>query len=184
MYIECLQRHLAICGFQDLPRFAKHDPNFWNLISALGPEAPDPPRRGFRDHLRVVFHDIRSNVYGRNEANRTVTTKDLQQVFDFADRLGNLPLLIHCVAGVSRSSAIALSLILRGMLRAGNADPSKEALDTLLAIRPLAKPNPLVLYTGLCCFLGEQEAEALTDRTMADERVARIPNRFQESLEE
>jgi len=36
MFIEFIHRHLGVCSYKDLPRFAKSDPKFWNLIVSLG----------------------------------------------------------------------------------------------------------------------------------------------------
>lgn len=71
---------------------------------------------------------------------RTPLVSDVAKALDFARRVGG-PLLIHCFAGVSRSTSIALSII-ASRLPAGT---ERQALDALLAIAPQAIPNLLVV---------------------------------------
>lgn len=82
MFIECVQRHLGVCAYKDLSAFAKNDPKFWNLISLLGPEAPDPSKIGFRGHHRACFHDVGSSeIAGSTLANLDA----MREVLKFVD---------------------------------------------------------------------------------------------------
>ena len=68
---------------------------------------------------------------------RLATVEQVQLALDFARTHAEQDLLVHCVAGVSRSSAIALA-IFADRLGAGNED---AALTQLLHIRSIAVPN-------------------------------------------
>lgn len=71
---------------------------------------------------------------------------------------------MHCWAGISRSTAVALALIARETYAASfTVDEIRtEAPEILLAIRPHAAPNPLILELGLARFLPAEDARRLT----------------------
>jgi len=60
----------------------------------------------------------------------------------FADKIGDGALLIHCHAGISRSSAIALAIIAK---RLGEGKEI-EAIKTLKKINPNARPNKSMVW--------------------------------------
>ena len=68
--------------------------------------------------------------------------KHIIQAFDFADKIGNGSLLIHCFAGVSRSSGIALAIISKAL----GPGKEKEALKELQKINPYCMPNKLLVW--------------------------------------
>ncbi|HPA16171.1 MAG TPA: hypothetical protein PLU30_00390 [Verrucomicrobiae bacterium] len=177
MYIECLQRHLAVCAMRDLPQIAKRDPKFWNVVSLLGPEAPTPARLGFRDQHRAFLNDVRATAAGTEMDLRIVDENTMRGILEFVDERQGQPILVHCVAGISRSPAAALVFILRGLVAAGAESPAEMGIDTLLQIRPQARPNPLVLRAGLLCFLPQTEADGLLSEVMADPRMTRDKRR-------
>lgn len=168
MFIECIQRHLGVCAYKDLGGFAKTDPKFWNLISLLGPEAPDPRKDGFRGHHRACFHDTGSS----GAANNTLANQEVMRgVLRFVDERPGEPMLVHCLMGISRSTATALVILLRGALANGTPDPVSTSIDAIFQIRPQAKPNSFVLLTGLRCFLGEAEAYSVLREAYRDVRM-------------
>ena len=66
----------------------------------------------------------------------------IEKALAFADKIGDGELLIHCHAGISRSSAIALAIIAKG-LGEGN---EVKAVKTLEKINPDARPNRLMVW--------------------------------------
>ncbi|MCU0776148.1 MAG: hypothetical protein MUF86_00575 [Akkermansiaceae bacterium] len=94
----------------------------------------------------------------------------LDEVFRFADSMPGEPLLVHCWAGVSRSTAVALVLIVRAMHFDGYTEDEivSEACEILLEIRPQAAPNPLVLEIGLSRFMDADSANRLMVRLVND----------------
>lgn len=168
MFVSCLQRHIAVCAFADLPGYAKRDPGFWNVISILGPEAPSPSLPGFRAHHRAHLDDIRIKEQSQaSTSGMTAGIASMQRILNFVDARPGEAVLIHCLAGVSRSPAVALIFILRALRDAGASVPVPAAVEALLAIRPQAQPNPLVLEMGLRCLLSEEEAGCLKAEVMA-----------------
>jgi len=164
MYIECIQRHLGVCGFSDLPRFAKSDPDFWNVVSILEPSFPRLTLRGFRKIHSVRCYDV-TGVEGldADDVAGIPRSEHIRAIFEFADSLPGQPLLVHCRAGVSRSAAIALAILVRGMHAGGTplATICDFAPETLLLIRPQATPNPLMLELAFAEFLPPRTARQL-----------------------
>ena len=166
MIIPVLSRHLNVCAQIDLPRFAKQDPDFWNVISLREPSRPKPNFSKFPASHTTICYDIIGTVgMEESELVHAPSTAHLKEILLFAEETGKAPLLIHCWAGVSRSTAVALVLLVQGMHREGYSEGRilEEAVETLLSIRPCAAPNPLILEIGLKEFLPPDIAKRLTD---------------------
>jgi predicted protein tyrosine phosphatase len=135
---------VTICG---IPELAGHRAaGVTHVLSILDPDWPDPPDFAeFPPHRRLVlrFHDIIDPLPARLAPSRD----DVALVLAFGRELAVLSdshLLIHCHAGVSRSTAAA-ALIL------AQAHPDRvasEALDRVTEIRPRAWPNLRMLEFG------------------------------------
>lgn len=165
MFIDLIQRHLAVCAQTDLPRMAKMDPNFWNLISIREPERPQIDRRGFKKVHTLICYDVTATEgLAGDELVGVPRVEHIRGILRFTDELAGEPLLIHCWAGRSRSTAVALILIAREMHADGfTIDEIRvEAPEILISIRPNAIPNPLILEMGLATFLPLEQARQLT----------------------
>jgi len=98
-----------------------------------------PPHR----RLILRFHD----VIEPQPDQIAPTREDVERLLVFGREVSETPeanLLIHCRAGVSRSTAAA-ALIL---MQANPEWPASMALDAVAAIRPRAWPNLLILEFG------------------------------------
>jgi predicted protein tyrosine phosphatase len=165
MLIESIQRHFTVCAQLDLPKISRRDPDFWNVISIREPSRPRIPREGFKKILTVICYDADSQDPVHFEGMLGIPRREyLDAVFRFVDSIAGEPILVHCSAGISRSTAVALSLIARKMHADGFGleEIRKEAPEILLAIRPRATPNPLILELGLAAFLPAEEARGMT----------------------
>ncbi len=122
-----------------LREFRRLDSAFSGLISWQNPpgffdELAVPQRRDM-PHLILSAWDI------DDEAEPDAPAFDqVRSGLDFARRHGR-PLLVNCVAGVSRSTALAMA-ILADRLGPGR---ESEAAERLFAVRPQAVPNLLIL---------------------------------------
>ena len=65
----------------------------------------------------------------------------IERALSFVDKIDDRALLIHCHAGISRSSAIALAIIARCL----GAGKEVEAVKTLEEINPHARPNKSIV---------------------------------------
>ena len=65
----------------------------------------------------------------------------IKRALDFADKIEDGSLLIHCRAGISRSSAIALAVIAKRL----GSGKEEEAVKTLEHINPNCRPNKSIV---------------------------------------
>ncbi len=127
---------LTICGVQELDGFAKVGVS--HVLSILDPADPEPPVfQRYRPHRRTSlrFHDVVVPVDGH----LLPVEADVERILEFGRDLSTtepLHLLVHCYAGISRSTAASLILM-------AQANPGREAdvFATLIEVRPRAWPN-------------------------------------------
>jgi predicted protein tyrosine phosphatase len=128
---------ITICG---IPELGEHSAaGVTHVLSILGPNSPDPPElAAFAPHRRLIlrFHD----VIEPQPDQIAPTREDVERLLVFGREVSETPeahLLVHCRAGVSRSTAAA-ALIL---MQANPEWPASAALDAVAVIRPrLAQP--------------------------------------------
>ena len=65
----------------------------------------------------------------------------IKRALDFADNIEDGSLLVHCNAGISRSSAIALAVIAKRL----GSGKEEEAVNTLEHINPNCRPNKSIV---------------------------------------
>ena len=135
---------VTICGIPELDEHGAA--GVTHVLSILDPEWPEPLAfAGFAPHRRLAlrFHDIIEPMPER----LAPTREDVARLLEFGREL-NRPaqshLLVHCHAGVSRSTAAA-ALILA---QAYPGRPARDALDAVARMRPRAWPNLRILEFG------------------------------------
>jgi predicted protein tyrosine phosphatase len=131
---------LTICGLAELPDHAPAGVS--HVVSVLDPGTPEPDefegwplraRHDFRFHDDIVVREDR----------RPPHSDDISQVLEMGTTLSNdevSHLLVHCWAGMSRSTSIAMTLM-------AQAAPGREAeiAEALLSVRQPAWPNSLII---------------------------------------
>src|SRR6516162_2437779 len=136
---------ITICG---IPELGEHSAaaGVTHVLSFLGPNSPDPPELAeFAPHRRLIlrFHDV---IEPRPD-HIAPTRGDVERLLIFGREVSETPgahLLVHCRAGVSRSTATAALILIQ-------ANPewrARAALDAVAAIRPRAWHNLLILEFG------------------------------------
>ncbi|MXY54175.1 MAG: protein tyrosine phosphatase [Gammaproteobacteria bacterium] len=128
---------IIISGLADMPGLVR-DFSVRDLVSVIHPQAQPrtPPEVDPARHYRCSVHDIVQPSPGKISAQ----TKDIEALIKFLDTWDSeVPLLVHCLAGVSRSTAVAL---VAHTLKTG--DPRKSA-QTLREASPYAWPNRRIL---------------------------------------
>jgi predicted protein tyrosine phosphatase len=135
---------LTICGIPELDEHCAA--GVTHVLSILDPDMLEPPAfAAFAPHRRLAlrFHDIIEtcpNCFAPQRA-------DVERLLAFGRELieeSPAHLLIHCHAGVSRSTASA-ALILA---QTRPDRPALEALEAVSQIRPRAWPNLRILEFG------------------------------------
>jgi predicted protein tyrosine phosphatase len=110
-----------------------------HAISLLSPETPFPVFKELpvQRHLKLTLHDIAVASPGLNAP----AANDAQRLVDFIKEWdGVAPMLIHCWAGISRSTASAYTALC--MMRDEPEDVLAWELRTASAS---ASPNPLLI---------------------------------------
>jgi predicted protein tyrosine phosphatase len=186
MVIEEIGRHLAVSSISELGKSLKLDKGFWNVISIREPQVPRPDFLRHAKRYHEVICEDREEV-DPAVPSRPPRVEDVVGIMRFVDAHPDEPLLVHCLAGLSRSTAVALALIVRGMVQKGwdmtKIEPLVErAVDLLIQIRPKAKPNVLFLRLFLRQFLPPTQAHDLTVKLVNHPIL--MENRFIKPLDE
>lgn len=129
------------------------DTGFWNVVSIREPAVPRPEFLRYVKRVHEAIFEDREDV-DPDLACVPPRREHLNGILRFVDAHPSEPVLVHCRAGLSRSPAVALTLIVRGLMANDsnlNVQPALEekAVDLLLQIRPKSRPNALVLQLGL-----------------------------------
>jgi len=140
---------ITICGIAELCEHSTA--NVTHVLSILDPHLPERPELDdFAPHWRLIlrFHDVIGPQPGQIAPSR----EDIERLLAFGREISHTRdahLLVHCGAGVSRSTAAA-ALIL---MQANPEWPGSVVLNTVVTMRPCAWPNLLMLELG-DAFLG------------------------------
>ena len=137
---------ISVCGIEEL---AGHcETGVSHVLSILDPEWPVPEAFGaFGEHakLEVRFHDIIEDTPGQVAPRE----EDVDRILAFGRDLQGEPspaarLLVHCHAGISRSTA-SMALLLA---QARPSLPAERIMQGILGIREKAWPNLRILEMG------------------------------------
>ncbi len=128
---------IIVCPFNAVRNFVESG-DAASVLSILGPETAHHAFDWLGDrHLKLTFHDITEPLEGFHPPKR----EHVEQIVDFASRWDRRdPLLIHCWAGISRSTAAALTT----MCFLHPKEDEAELAQELRRISPSASPNRLM----------------------------------------
>jgi len=126
---------ILVCPLSRVPELARaHAPS--HVVSLLDPGTPFPALEGYNDerHLRLPIHDIEVETIGFD----ALCNRRMRAILDFVGAWrAEAPILIHCYAGISRSTATAY-------ITACAQNPHCDEEEIALALRaasPSASPN-------------------------------------------
>lgn len=137
---------ISVCGIEELD--AHREAGASHVLSILDPDHPVPEafgRFGEHEKLELRFHDVIEADPGMEPP----TEEHVDRLLAFGRGLMREPsdgahLLVHCHAGISRSTA-AMALIL---LQALPDRPAADVMQEVLRIREKAWPNLRMIEIG------------------------------------
>jgi predicted protein tyrosine phosphatase len=130
---------IIVCPLHAVPRLVDGG-DITHVMSLLGPETPHLTlaRLQPKCHLQLTFHDIAEPVDGFTAPGR----EHVEQMLDFVTTWQPpASLLIHCWAGISRSTAAAFA----AMCALKSEEDEAEIAWTLRRMAPTASPNRLIV---------------------------------------
>jgi predicted protein tyrosine phosphatase len=117
----------------------------WNILSICGGQNERPLNfPGARRTKTLYFDDVEDCPKDGESAARP---EDIRAALAFSREIEDEPLLIHCSAGISRSTALAW-IVIYGKLK-GTADAVRRSFDIVRRLRPILAPNRRVLRLGI-----------------------------------
>lgn len=135
-----LTYRLTICGLRELDSYCAD--GVTHVLSILDPDWPDPESfTAYAPHAREIFYF--DDVVETKEGMVGPGVGDIERLLRFGERLSGETvdhLLIHCHAGVSRSTAAAAILMSQH-----NPGREAEAFAHIARIRPRSWPNSLMV---------------------------------------
>lgn len=113
--------------------------HFDGVISIVNKKSKNALRveEGRQTQIILEFDDV-DHI---DNHHKIVTSSDVSDALNFASGFVGKRLLVHCLAGRCRSTAIALAIIAERM----GAGREEEAVEALRLLRPTAAPNMLVM---------------------------------------
>lgn len=137
---------ITICGIEELTGHCETGAS--HVLSILDPDHPVPQAFGrFGEHVKLElrFHDVIEEDPGMEPPRE----EDVARILAFGRGLMREPprqahLLVHCHAGISRSTA-SMALILAQAL---SNLPGRDLMQEVLRIRPKAWPNLRIIEIG------------------------------------
>jgi predicted protein tyrosine phosphatase len=126
-----------------------------HVISLLDPDvfAFVPDEINISRTFIPIIHNIQKiRIVMKDEIDPNIShspkIEQIESILDWAkDLVNNEIIIVHCEAGISRSPAMALGLLVQRLLRTSNYRPYEIdfAIDRLLQIRPHCFPNELII---------------------------------------
>ncbi|HUF64003.1 MAG TPA: hypothetical protein VMN36_18130 [Verrucomicrobiales bacterium] len=159
---------VAICGVAELQARAKAAPS--HLLSIWHDQA----EASWETWVRELFphsqiHFCRCNdVHYEDAESRPPARKDMEGILAFTRALEpSDSLVIHCAAGISRSTAAAFAHFCQ------NTDPGQEqrCLEHVIALRPCGRPNRMLVYWADAILNREGRMLAALENWIASEPV-------------
>ncbi|MGA2863242.1 MAG: dual specificity protein phosphatase family protein [Verrucomicrobiota bacterium] len=168
MRIASLNQEMMVASKHEVIDLGSSQLLRWNILSiGKGLDEKSLPAPGPRKVLSLHFDDVEED---HPQAGLfAARLEDIQKAINFSREVGDQPLLIHCFAGISRSTALAWLIIYDKLKHKPGA--VRQAFEIVRKLRPVLQPNRHVLKLGV---------EALA----AKGRRGRVLQQFQECLAE
>lgn len=164
---------VKILSESDAIDIVNKDPNKYNVVSIWsggggkhGNERPE--HRNAKTLCQQRFHDINCTEWEAQSQKLILCSKwHIKTILDYAKTKYNEPLIIHCHAGISRSSAITF-LILLDYYKNKSENPIDISLEHLNAVKHWSQiiPNKHIISLGIHILAKNAGQEMEWNRTL------------------
>jgi len=136
---------MKIVGVEEALRLSQAELAGWNVLSICGRMEAPLSFRGAKSTKNLHFDDVEEDC--PEDGQFAARLEDIQEALAFAREIDGEPLLIHCVAGISRSTALAW-IIIYDKLK-DEPDAVRQSFEIVRKLRPILSPNRHVLRLGV-----------------------------------
>jgi predicted protein tyrosine phosphatase len=159
MKIESLDQTLRIASVEEAVRMSPGELSIWNILSIRGRLNELPLGfPGARSVRTLHFDDVEAD-YPEDHL-FAARPEDIAAAIGFARDVAEEPLLIHCYAGISRSTALAWLIVYDKLKAQPNA--VRRAFEVVRKLRPILIPNRHVLRLGIELLVPREKRQRLT----------------------
>ena len=162
---DSYKQKMKIVGVEEALRLSQAELAAWNILSIRGRMDERLSFPGARSTKSLHFDDVEADCPEDGES--AARPQDIRDALAFSRGIGDDPLLIHCFAGISRSTALAW-IIIYDKLK-GKPEAVRESFEIVRDLRPILSPNRHVVRLGV---------EALVPK----ERRKKIMQQFRDCL--
>ncbi|MSR65463.1 MAG: hypothetical protein EXS18_06745 [Verrucomicrobiae bacterium] len=139
--------NISVCGEEEVPDF--HGCGITDILTCISPERPvmRPNWPSLRNHLIVRCDDVEEPLQDYVCPNEEHVRQIIQFGHDTLNRNrrgDTVNILVHCAAGISRSTAATLLILSMKMGKGTEA----AAMRHLTSIRPICRPNAEIVRHG------------------------------------
>lgn len=145
MDIDSIKQKMKIVGVEEARRLSPAELAGWNILSIRGRLNKPLDFPGALKSKSLHFDDVQEDCPEDGEF--AARLEDIQDALAFSRAIGDEPLLIHCVAGISRSTAIAWIIIYDKLKE--KPDAIRQSFEIVRKLRPILLPNRHVLKLGV-----------------------------------
>jgi predicted protein tyrosine phosphatase len=136
---------IKIVGVEEARRLTPAELAVWNILSIVGRKYEPLSFPGARSMKSLHFDDVEADCPEDGEF--AATPQDIRVALAFSRGIGDEPLLIHCLMGISRSTSLAW-LIIYDKLKS-RPDAVRQSFEIVRKLRPILSPNRHVLRLGV-----------------------------------
>jgi predicted protein tyrosine phosphatase len=161
MKTTALKQKMKILGYSEAVRLSPGELAGWNVLSIRARKSNQlAVFPGARRTKRLHFDEVEKDDAGLQHF--ATKMSDIQGALEFSRKIEDEPLLIHCQAGISRSTAVAW-IILYDKLKA-DPDAVRKSFDIVRELRPILSPDCQILRSGIEILVPEGNRNAVTQQ--------------------
>jgi predicted protein tyrosine phosphatase len=159
MHVDSFRQQIKIVGIAKALGLCPAELAGWNILSIRGQMNEAPlSLPGARRTKVLLFDDVQTDR--QEDGEFAARPEDIQAALAFSREIEDEPLLIHCAAGISRSTAVAW-IIIYDKLKEQPGDAVRRSFDIVRKLRPILDPNRHVLRLGIEALVPQESRQAV-----------------------